>query len=178
MKPRRIARGGQENDGLSSCAAFEQVGSAGAGHLRTTESPVCGTMFALKFNGSCRTLLLSAAGIVGASCGPHRASGDGLRTDPIHPAASSVAKANEDVAAHVTVLSRQSKSEPRARRAPPRRAPADDGACMAAFASKALDPLGDKHLPPREPVRRRRRRRIGWRLSPLRRFDGAPSAED
>src|SRR5208282_2401856 len=64
MKPRRIARGGQENDGLSSCAAFEQVGSAGAGHLRTTESPVCGTMFALKFNGSCRTLLLSAAGVV------------------------------------------------------------------------------------------------------------------
>ena len=57
-------------------------------------------------------------------------------------------------------------------------APADDGACMAAFASKALDPLGDKHLPPREPVRRRRRRRIGWRFSPLRRFDGAPSAED
>jgi len=32
-------------------------------------------------------------------------------------------KANEDVAAHVTVLSRQSKSEPRAWRAPPRRAP-------------------------------------------------------
>ena len=107
-------------------------------------------------------------------------------------------KANEDVAAHVTVLSRQSKSEATSMASAPTSspnshrsvddksnlaflhagAPADDGACMAAFASKALDPLGDKHLPPREPVRRRRRRRIGWRFSPLRRFDGAPSAED
>ena len=99
------------------------------------------------------------------ACTPGTVGTSGATTVALLENGDAGKKANEDVAAHVTVLSRQSKSEPRAWRAPPTSspnshrsvddksnlaflhagAPADDGACMAAFASKALDPLGDKH---------------------------------